>query len=179
MPRAIAVPIREQMVQLRQQGKSYAVIGQQLRQSPHSVRQICRRWRTGGAAALTPNYHRCGHPGIKSERLIWRAAVSLKRLHPEWGGGVIRVGLAHRWPGRSIPSERTLQRWFVQAGVATARPPAKGAKRARAHQVHQCWQVDAVSHQTLADGSQASWLSSTDEASGALLESSAFPLWQV
>jgi transposase len=48
MPSAIAVPIRQQMVELREQGKSYREIAQQLGQSEHSVRQICRRWRTGG-----------------------------------------------------------------------------------------------------------------------------------
>jgi hypothetical protein len=180
MPSAIAVPIRQQMVELRMQGNSYRQIAQQLGQSRHSVRQICRRWRRQGIAGLAPSYERCGHHQIKFERLVWRGAIYLKRRHPSWGGGMIRVQLQQRWSQLDIPSERTLQRWFRAAGVATSpchRPPKH--PRERATGVHQCWQVDAVSHQSLSDGSQASWLSATDEASGALLEGSVFPLWHL
>ncbi|MEO1401597.1 MAG: helix-turn-helix domain-containing protein [Cyanobacteria bacterium J06635_1] len=176
MPSAIAVPIRRQMIELRKQGKSYREIAQQLGQSRHSVRQICHRWRKGGEAALEPNYGQCGYRGITFERLVWRSAIYLKRRHPEWGGGFIRVKLQQRWPNHSIPSKRTLQRWFRVAEVDSAPMRAPIPRRARAKQVHQCWQVDAVSHQRLADGSEASWLSATDEASRALLACSAFPL---
>jgi DNA-binding CsgD family transcriptional regulator len=44
MPAAIAVPIRQQMVDLKAQGKSYREIAQQLQQSHHSVRRICTRY---------------------------------------------------------------------------------------------------------------------------------------
>lgn len=176
MPTAIAVPIRQQMVQLREQGQSYRQIATQLGQSRHSVRQICRRWRNGGSDALKPSYERCGHSGVKFERLVWRSAIYLKRRHPEWGGGLIRIQLQQRWGERAIPTERTLQRWFRAAGVASAPLRPAVVRRERATQVHECWQVDAVSHQTLGDGSQSSWLSATDEASRALLGCSAFPL---
>lgn len=179
MPTAIAVPIRQQMIELRTQGKSYQQIAEQLSQSPHSVRGICRRWRKLGAAGLAPSYERCGHRQIHFARLMWRAAIYLKRRHPDWGGGFIRLQLQQRWSGQPIPCERTLQRWFRAAGVATpaARRPV-GPPRERARQAHQCWQVDALSHQSLADGSSASWLTATDEASGAVLEGSVFPLRQ-
>ncbi|WP_019498920.1 helix-turn-helix domain-containing protein [Pseudanabaena sp. PCC 6802] len=75
MPSAVAVPIRQRMIELRQQGKSYRAIAEALGQSRHSVRQICRRWSQGGNSALTPDYQHCGHGGIRSERLIWRAAI--------------------------------------------------------------------------------------------------------
>lgn len=180
MPSAIAMPIRQRIVELYTQGKSYQQIGEQLGQSPHSVRQIWRRWRRGGMAGLAPSYERCGHRQIQSERLVWRGAIYLKRLHPNWGGGIIRVQLQQRFQQLSIPSERTLQRWFRAAGVATSgvqRPAVP--RRERAQHAHECWQVDAVSHQTLADGSQVSWVSATDEASGAVLEGSVFPLCQL
>lgn len=178
MPSAIAIPIRQEIVRLRQQGQGYEQIGEALGQSPHSVRQIWRRFQQYGTQGLAPSYERCGHRGVKSEPLIWRAAVYLKRRHSEWGGGIIRVHLQQRYPDRVIPSERTLQRWFRLAGVGTQPLRRSTQRRERATQVHECWQVDAVSHQTLADGTQASWLSAVDEASGALIESSVFPLWQ-
>lgn len=178
MPSAIPVAIREQMVRLREQGHSYREIGETLGQSRHSVRQIWKRWQAGGEGGLVPGYERCGHRGIKSARVVWRAAIYLKRLHPSWGGGIIRVHIQQRWQEHSIPSERTLQRWFVDAGVSSASTRPMAPARQRAQQVHQCWQVDAVSHQSMGNGASASWLSATDEASGALLESSVFPLWE-
>lgn len=179
MPSAIAIPLRQEIVRLRQQGQCYVEIATTLKLSVHTVRQLWYRFQHQGAEGLTPNYARCGHQGVKSPRLIWRAAVFLKRRHPLWGGGIIRVHLQQRWPTLSIPTPRTLQRWFQAAGVSST--PAVGRRsspRLQATQVHECWQVDAVSHQALADGTQVSWLSATDAASGALLESSVFPLSQ-
>lgn len=174
MPAAIAVPIRQQMVELQAQGKSYREIAQQLQQSRHSVRRICTRYQH--EQTLVPHTERCGQRGVHFERLIWRSAIYLKRRHRDWGGGIIRVQLQQRWPERSIPCERTLQRWFCAAGVGSPLKQAIPCRRERAQQVHQCWQVDAVSHQALADGQQASWVSAIDEASGALLGCSVFPL---
>lgn len=174
MPAAIAVPIRQQMVELQAQGQSYRAIAQQLQQSRHSVRRICARYHR--EHTLVPQTERCGHRGVRFERLVWRSAIYLKRRHPDWGGGIIRVQLQRRWPERAIPSERTLQRWFCAAGVSQSVQPAAAPRRERAQQVHQCWQVDAVSHQTLSTGQQVSWLSAIDEASGALIGCCVFPL---
>lgn len=176
MPSAIAVPIRQQIVDLRAQGKSYSEIAQVLHQSKSSVRRICRQYRADEPYSLQPGYERCGHRVLQFERLVYRSAIYLKRQHPSWGGGIIRVKLQQRWSDRSIPTERTLQRWFRQAGVNSAPMRRPTPRRVRARVVHQCWQVDAVSHQTLADGRPACWLSATDEASGALIEASVFPL---
>lgn len=176
MPSAIAVPIRQQIVELRAQGKSYLEIAAELRQSRSSVRRICRRYQGDDPQSLQPDYERCGHQGIEFERLVYRGAIYLKRRHPSWGGGIIRVKLQQRWSDRAIPTERTLQRWFHQAGVNSSPLRVATPRRVRASVVHQCWQVDAVSHQTLAEGQHACWLSSTDETSGALLEASVFPL---
>jgi hypothetical protein len=176
MSRAIAVPIRQQMVELHLAGQSYAAIARQLQQSSASVRQICRRYRPGEASCLQPHYENCGRHGQRSEVRIWRAAVYLKRRHRHWGAGYIQVLLRQRWPEAKLPTVRTMQRWFRAAQVALPVAVRPTAPRARAAQVHQCWQVDAISHQPLRDGSFACWLSVTDEASGALLASSAFPL---
>lgn len=176
MPSAIAVPLREQIVELRGQGKSYREIANELHQSHSSVRRVCRRYRADDAQSLQPHYEQCGRRGVQFERVVYRSAIYLKRRHRSWGGGIIRIQLQQRWPERTIPSERTLQRWFREAGVSSAPPGAPRERRARAKGVHQCWQVDAVSHQTMVDGAQACWLSTTDEASGALLEASVFPL---
>jgi hypothetical protein len=75
-----------------------------------------------------------------------------------------------------LPAERTLQTWFRQAGVnrrrttQPAQPPV-----ARGAAVHDVWAVDAKEKMVLGDGSGASWLTITDEASGAILQTAAFP----
>lgn len=171
------MPIREQILLLREQGKTYRQIGEVLDLSSHSVRGICRRVQKAGKASLKPSYEQCGKRGIEFERLVWRSALFLKRRYPTWGGGIIRVLLKKRWPERAMPTVRTLQRWFLKAGLATTPAlPNRQSQRPRAKEVHQCWQVDAVSHQTLANGTEACWLSATDEASRAIVAASAFPL---
>lgn len=134
MPAAIAVPIRQQMVELEAQGKSHREIAQQLAYSRHSVRRICQRYRQ--EQTLVPRTDRCGQVGVRFERLIWRSAIYLKRRHPTWGGGIIRVQLQQRWPNRSMPTERTLQRWFRATGVGSPAPAAPRRRRPRALQVH-------------------------------------------
>jgi hypothetical protein len=177
MPSAITVPIREQILSLKEQGKTYSQVGEALGLSRHTVRGICRRGQKEGKDALKPSYEHCGKRESQFERLVWRSAIFLKRRYPTWGGGIIRVVLKKRWPERIMPTERTFQRWFLKAGLAsTPAPPNPQIYRARAKEVHQCWQVDAVSHQTLANGTEACWLSATDEASRAIVAASAFPL---
>jgi hypothetical protein len=177
MPSAIAVPIREQILSLKEQGKTYLQIGEALGLSRHTVRGICYRVQKEGKEALNPNYEHCGKRESQFERLLWRSAIFLKRRYPTWGGGIIRVVLKKRWPEQTMPTERTLQRWFLKAGLATTPAPTNPQPyRARAKEVHQCWQVDAVSHQTLANGTEACWLSATDEASRVIVAASAFPL---
>jgi hypothetical protein len=176
MPRAIAVPIRQKMVEMREQGKSYAEIGRELTQSSGSVRQICRRYQPGVKESLETGYSRCGRHGKRSEKRVLRSAIYLKRRHPKWGAGYIRMVLGQRWPKEALPSTRTMQRWFREAKVASKAPQAKQPRRARAREVHQCWQVDATSNQRLSDGSEVCWLSASDETSCALLEGTVFPL---
>lgn len=176
MPCAIAVPIRQQIIEQHQHGASIAQIAQTLERSYWSIRTIVRRYRDQGEAGLRPNYQNCGVKGIRFSARVQRGALWLKRHHPSWGGGVIRVLLQERWSEQAIPSERTLQRWFKQYGLsrARARGLASGERNA-ARAVHQVWQLDGTSHQRLADGSGASWITLVDEASGAHLASVAFP----
>jgi IS30 family transposase len=176
MPCAIAVPIRQQIIEQRQQGASIAQIAQALERSYWSIRTIVRRYRDQGEPGLVPQYQNCGVKGIRFSKRVYRGALWLKRHHPSWGGGVIRVLLQERWSEQAMPSERTLQRWFKQNGLSQQR--ARGivsADRTTASTVHQVWQLDATSHQRLADGSGASWITLVDEASGAHLASVAFP----
>jgi len=72
---------------------------------------------------------------------------------------------------------RTIQRWFREAGVnRSANIQQQRVKTVqRGQQVHEVWAVDAKEAMHLEDGSWASWLVITDEASGAVLTTHVFP----
>lgn len=177
MPCAIAVPIRQQIIEHRQQGASIAEVAKALGLSYWSVRRIVRRYRDQGECALVPNYQNCGVREIHFSRGVYRGALWLKRHHRGWGAGLIRVLLQERWGPGSVPSERTMQRWFKGAGLSSGAVASgvPSAQRSAECSVHEVWQLDGTSHQRLADGSGASWLTLVDEASGAHLASQAFP----
>lgn len=169
MPQAIAVPIRQAIVQRHQQGQSLGQIALDLKLPYGTVRKLWRRYRDAGPAGLAPDYDRCGRRGPRGDARMVRAACWLKRRHPTWGAVLIRLILQRRRPDRRVPPERTLQRWFRLTGVN--RPPRRPRPRSprRGGQPHDVWAMDAVEKQRLANGRLASWLTITDEASGAIL----------
>ncbi len=175
MPQALPLPVREQIIQLHQQGLSSPQVARRLHRKVRSVRQIWRRFRVGGAAALKPGYDRCGHPGSRFPAAVVAAARALKRDHPRWGAGFIRIQLADRFPDIALPAARTLQSWFQVAGLQSARAQRPPVRRERAQAVHEVWELDAKEKMRLADGTGTSTLTVTDEASGALLAVAPFP----
>lgn len=175
MASAIPIPIRREIVSRHQQGETLRSIAKELDYSYWGVRKIWRAYRDQGEPGLAISYAHSGRSGVRSERLIYRAAVWLKRHHPGWGAGVIRVMLQERYPLKQLPHQRTIERWLRAQQLSVPPTVHPQPQRERAQVVHQTWQLDATSHQRLADGTPASWLSLVDEHSGALLESRAFP----
>ena len=175
MPSPLPVAIRHQIVARHQNGESLRLISRSLKLSFSTVRAIWRSYRKHGEAGLLPAYDRCGPCKVRSLKLIYRAALWLKRRHPKWGAGLIRLLLEKRWPHKSLPHQRTFQRWWRAAGLNSParRLPREPKQWAKA--VHDVWQMDATSHMRLADKSGASWLSLSDEHSGAVLVARAFP----
>jgi putative transposase len=80
----------------------------------------------------------------------WRQkALGMRRAHRHWGGAKIRVKLAEKYGSRKLPSARSLERWFGQAGLIQKRPrrARQGPMVAhpgltRACRRHQVWSVD-------------------------------------
>jgi putative transposase len=61
----------------------------------------------------------------------WRRRVlALRRCWPTWGGAKLRHGLRQRWPGKRLPSQRTIERWLRQAGLSRQR-----IRRRRGHKM--------------------------------------------
>jgi hypothetical protein len=178
MPAALPFAVRQLIWEQHQAGHSRATIAAQVGCSPWTVRRILRAAKRAGSGPLPPAYPRCAHPGPRSPRLLVRAIHWLKRRHPTWGAGLIRTILAARWPDQPLPSMRTMQRWWAAAAPAPRptvdRPPAQ-PPLPRATAPHTVWQIDAVEQVSLADGSGACWLTISDEATGAVLSTTAFP----
>lgn len=158
-------------------GHRAAEIADDLGLNPETVRKLIARFRKGGPDSITPDYSGCGvdQPRRGDAGLI-EAAAAMRREHPSWGAGIIRVQLAERNPGRVIPSDRAIQRAFTKAGLnpAPAGRRRDGPKR-RATETHETWQMDASDQIKLADARMASWLRLVDDCSVAVLLTVVFP----
>lgn len=174
MPAAIGMHKRGEIVRRGQAGESLASISRGLGVSYNAVRNIWRRYKEQGR--LEADYERCRHTGVRKANGIYERSIRLKQEHPGWGAGLIWVELAEAFDESELPSLRTLQRWFRRAGVGVA----KADKRVkvsvqRGVAAHEVWAMDAKEQIQLADGSYVSWLTITDEGSGAILSASLFP----
>jgi len=173
MPSPIPVPIRRQIVENHQAGRSLKQIAQDLVMSYESVRNVWRLYRKEGR--IEPNYANCGQD-IQASPRVYRAALFLKRLHPTWGAALIRQIISDKWSEEKVPSSRSLQRWFQEAQIN--RPKKKrlsAARTARGKVVHQVWAMDSREGIELGTGEKVVWLLLSDEASGAILEGQIFP----
>jgi hypothetical protein len=176
MPRPLPTPLRQAIWRRYQAGQDGPAIARALDLAPRTVRHLLDRFRRGDPALLSPSYDRCGAATPKPADGLVQAALDLRRQHPTWGAGLIRVRLRHRLPDGSVPAIRTLQRWFRRAGLSPApagRRPCSDSRRAQ--QPHEVWQMDAAELVKLRGGRLASWLRIVDECSGAVLWTAVFP----
>ena len=177
MPHPIPLPVRQVIVQRAEQGQSAGLIARFLGLVSRSVRQLLQRLRMQGNNALLTSYPGRAYPHPPQFRALVEEALKLRREHPTWGAGLVRVWLRRYYPAASIPAERTLQRWFRRAGLI----PAPSGRRAepssyhRAPQPHEVWQMDAADQVALRNGTLVCWLRIADECSGAVLETAVFP----
>ena len=175
MARPIPLPIREALFRLWQQGRNSRQIAASLGLPGSTVRRFVGRFRQHGAAGIAPDYPRAPTDEAQFPDLI-QAALRLRREHPTWGAGLIRVHLLQAGTGRPVPSERALQRWFAKAGLSPApRGRRPTAARARATLPHETWQMDAKEKIRIRGHERVSWLRLVDDCSGAMLWTTVFP----
>ena len=176
MPRPLPVPVRQAIWRRSQHGQDGSAIAADLGLAPRTVRRLIRSFRQRGPAAVSPSYDHCGATTPKPAPAVVQAALSLRREHPTWGAGLIRVMLRHQRPDDPPPAERTLQRWLLRADLAPApagRRPAADPRRAE--RPHEVWQMDAAEQVPLATRQLVCWLRVVDECSGAVLWTAVFP----
>lgn len=170
MPAPIPYAHREEIVRRKQAGESLRAIAAALGYSYWGVRKIWRQYRKAGSAGLQVKYRR-GEGRVRKPPGVYQQAIALKQAHPRWGAGLIRSLLLQQWSPEEVPSERTLQRWWRRAGLNQRHRRGVRQQKKRAQQVHEVWQVDGV------EVKGWSWITVTDEYSGATLAGRLFPLW--
>jgi len=176
MPKPIPVPVRQKLWERSQRGETTASLARAFDLSPRTVRQLLKRFRDLGTAALQPDYHQPAHLPHAYPARMRQAALALRREHPGWGATLIRVALSEQRPKDTWPEPRTLQRWFRSAGLGPAPPSQRPPRVAgRADRPHQTWQMDAAELIALADRTCVCWLRIVDEATGAVLKTTVFP----
>lgn len=114
MGQATSLAHRKAIVALREEGKTHSTISVELSLPLSTVKLIWLRYKRDGEKGLATNYHNSGVKTIRSDKVLYRATLWLRRLHPTWGAGRIRIGLLSRYDASIVPSERTMQRWFAE-----------------------------------------------------------------
>lgn len=176
MPAPVSVPVRQAIWNQWHQGKEVAAIAAKFELAPRTVRHLVRRFRVQGKQGMAPSYEPCGQRRSQNLESVRDESLRLRREHPTWGAGLIRVMLQRNAFASELPTERTLQRWLAAAGLNPApsgRRPASESRRAQ--EPHEVWQMDAAERLRLATGQQVSWLRLIDECSGAVLSTTIFP----
>lgn len=175
MAQPMPMALRLLVVEHHLQGHSLAEIARTNKLSYTTVRACWHRFKRRGREGLAPDYSRCGRPGPRPDDLIYRAACYLKFLHRRWGAPLIHLKLEQRYGQEDLPSVRTLQRWFKDAGLTQPRKQLPQPDQPWADAPHAVWQVDAKENLRLPSRESACYLTIVDEHSGALLDAPVFP----
>ena len=159
----------------REAGESYASIGRDLALPYITVRKVYQHYQQTGR--LEASYDQCRPKGVRSAEAIYQKALEIKSHHSGWGAGLIWVELTELFEASNVPSVQTLQRWFQRGNVNRKTDPDRVQNMAvqRGIGAHEVWALDAKEQIRLGDGSYASWLTISDEGSGAILSVRLFP----
>ena len=173
MPSPVPNPIRQAIWNRHQEGSSVGELAETFHLAPRTVRGLLQRARRGPESL--PADRPGPTPGARPDHPARSPALLLRREHPTWGAGLIRVML-RRQGIKPVPGTRSLQRWFRSVGLGPAPRGRRCATAARrATEPHDTWQVDASEDIPLADESHACWLRIADEFTGAVLKTVVFP----
>ena len=163
------------MFKLFQRGVSNAAVAERFGLPSRTVRRLATRFRERGDAGVRPSYVAKPINARAFLDAVKESFVALRRAHPTWGSGYLRLRWSEAHPHERVPSDRSIRAWLAAAGCTPPprrRPPSSKTRAAAAHDV---WQMDAADQMTLGGGQGASWLRLVDEKSGAVLKTAVFP----
>src|SRR5881396_1026611 len=85
------MPLRQAILRRWHKGQPVSTISEALDVVPRTVRHLVRRFRKEGDAAVAPSYHRADISAPNGSHKLFQVAVQLRKQHPTWGAGLIRV----------------------------------------------------------------------------------------
>lgn len=179
MGKAIPEQVRRQIIDMHKSGKNATEISDELQMNYPGVSKVIRLHRTIGESSFEVNYHRCGRKSVYDTAIREKVNAALAE-NAALGAPIIRSRLLVSCEDpSSVPHERTIQRWWKAEGKnkKTGRRPSVTRSR-YANEVHDTWQVDAKERVSIEDETEHSYLSFTDEASGAYLRGQVFSLYK-
>ena len=170
---AIPIPFdyRQKIVQMRKSGKSHESIAQHFSYSLSSVKRICSRFEGEGEASFRTKYHLSGRHSVYDSSIHQQIA---EVKDGQQGAPYVRSVLQAKHPGKAIPDERTIQRYWKEQGVNRPKGRAK-QNTAWTKQPNHTWQIDGKGHIELGSGEQVSWMNIADEGTGSDLQAGLFP----
>jgi len=169
--------IRQEVIEKFSSGYKRTEISKELGIGYSTVLGWIKRYEQEGETGLQTKYEKCGSKAVVKD-WIKAEAIKMREEHEGWGGEYIEMKLKQLHPKEYVPSGRQLRRYFKQAGLLEeqSRLP-KGDKNN--HWVNKAFtrvQLDAKEQIQTLDGKWSSYLTFTDEYTGAVLEALVFPL---
>lgn len=168
--------LRQRVIALYQEGKSRNSISSDLALSYGTVCNWIKSYKKYGETGLLTKYANCGgHQQVSVE--IKQTAIKLKEEHEDWGAPYILLELSRQYRAIDLPSARQLQRYFQKHGLTkeSSTLPKDESSNAWSKEPLDRIQVDAKEQLQTQDGKWSSYLTFTDEATGAVLDAFVFP----
>ena len=98
MPHPTPIPVRQLIIQRAAQGQSASLIARCLGLVPRTVRRLVQRLRRQGPSALATSCPSRPYQHPPQFRALIEEALQLRRQHPTWGAGLVRVLLHRHYP---------------------------------------------------------------------------------
>ena len=149
--RTTSLAQRVALVERHQAGESYHQIARDLGLNYYTVRKWCRQQRRFGWAGISHGSAAPRRRGALSHfsHLVKYVALKLKRQHPGWGLDKLLLEMRRRQSlqRQRLPKRSSLYTYLKSfyPRLRAHRPPRSQPAcltQARAHEVHQCWQMD-------------------------------------
>ena len=169
--------LRQEAIELYEKGERKTEISKRLSVSYYTVLNWIKRYKKQGISGLKASYDRCGGHSKVSKK-VKKEAIRMKSKRRGWGGEYVNMKLKQKYPEAYVPSGRQLQRYFNSAGLTEERSrlPSDQGGRHWARSAFYRVQVDAKEQIQTKYGNWCSYLTFTDEYTGATLEALVFPL---
>lgn len=169
--------IRQEVIEKFHSGSKRTEISKELGIGYSTVLGWIKRYEHSGESGLHPRYNKCGSKSIVKD-WIKAKAIEMRAEHKGWGGEYIEMKLKQLYPKEYIPTGRQLRRYFKSAGLLEeqSRLPKVDKGNNWVKKAFGRVQLDAKEQIQTLDGKWSSYLTFTDEHTGAVLEALVFPL---